>query len=273
MIGYKMASNHLKKVGILPSVVLTLVACASPVFGQSVVNRGVPNLPADAENDLSGRRTSADKHVSEAANVARQLLNEPRMDVLLKSAKGVFIVPAYSRAGFGLGAGGGVGLLVNKLTSISWSAPVFYNIGGMSLGLQAGVERGPTVLVLNNEKSFSKFTQKNSFSIGADAGLTIVSWSKNAQELTGSGDIVIWREPKGIYGNLASISVNDIRFNENLTDAYYYQNVYLSEIMAGRVTNVQADPLKQALAGSMIEESSGTSLSGSEKSGKPPKNP
>ena len=188
------------------------------------------------------------KHVNDAVTVARRMLEEPRMKELLAQAKGVFIVPTYGRAALGVGASGGVGVLLIKRADGMWSDPAFYNIGGISAGAQLGAEGGAIAMVLNNEKAVNKFLQKNAFSLSADAGLTVVNWSKIAQGALGDGDVVVWAGTRGLYGSLVSVGINDIRHNQKLTNAYYHQTVTVADALAGKYRNPQADPLKQVLA-------------------------
>lgn len=189
----------------------------------------------------------ASQRVSDALSVVRQLEAEPRMKQLLQQAKGVLIVPSYGRAALGVGAHGGAGLLLLKRSDGSWSGPAFYDLGGLTVGLQAGVEGGPVALVLNNEKAVNEFMKKNNLALSADAGLTVLNWSRLAQGTAGTGDVVAWSGTKGLFGDVAAVGVNDIRFNQSLTNAYYGRTLSPREIAAGTVSNPQAEPLQQAL--------------------------
>jgi SH3 domain-containing YSC84-like protein 1 len=189
----------------------------------------------------------ASQRVSDALSVVRQLEAEPRMKQLLQQAKGVLIVPAYGRAALGVGAHGGAGLLLLKRSDGAWSGPVFYDLGGLTVGLQAGAEGGPVALVLNNEKAVNEFMKKNNLALSADAGLTVLNWSKLAQGTAGTGDVVAWSAAKGLFGDVAAVGINDIRFNQSLTNAYYGRTLSPREIAAGTVSNPQAEPLQQAL--------------------------
>lgn len=196
----------------------------------------------------SRQEVTAIKHVSDAVTVAQRMLDEPRMKELLRQAKGIFIVPTYGRAALGIGASGGAGVLLVKRADGTWSDPAFYNIGGISAGAQVGAEGGAISMVLNNEKAVNKFMQKNAFSLNAAAGLTLVNWSKIAQGSLGDGDVVVWAGTKGLYGNLVAVGIGDVRYNQNLTNAYYHQTVSAADAVAGKYTNPQADTLKQTLA-------------------------
>jgi lipid-binding SYLF domain-containing protein len=232
---------------------LLAAACTAAlmsVSGFAAAQAPVESRPAAVATTApaSKQETAAVKHVSDAVAVAKRMLEEPRMKELLQQAKGVFVVPTYGRAALGVGASGGAGVLLVKRADGLWSDPAFYNIGGISAGAQVGAEGGAMAMVLNNEKAVNKFMQKNTFSLSAAAGLTIVNWSKIAQGSLGDGDVVAWAGTKGLYGNLVAVGVSDIRYNQNLTNAYYHQTVTPADAVAGKYTNPQADMLKQTLA-------------------------
>lgn len=191
---------------------------------------------------------NASKHVNDAATVVNRMAAEPGMSNVLKQAKGVFIVPTYGRAALGVGVSGGAGVMLARRDDGSWSDPAFYNTGGLSIGAQAGAEGGPVALVLMNDKAVNSFRQKNKFSLSADAGLTVVNWAKTAQGTAGLGDVVAWAGTKGLFGNVVTISVRDVRFNQRASNAYYGKTVTASEILEGKAMSDSSTPLKQALA-------------------------
>jgi lipid-binding SYLF domain-containing protein len=226
-------------------------ACAFGLLAASGPTRpqGLESRPAGTSRAVTGGPEAvAAGHVSEAVGVVQRMLQKPRMKELLQQAKGIFIVPIYGRAALGVGASGGVGLLLIKRPDGSWSDPVFYNIGGISAGAQAGAETGPIALMLNNEKAVNKFMQKNAFSLNAAAGITIVNWTKIAQGSLGDGDVVVWAGTRGLYGSLVAVGVSDIRFNRTLTTAFYHQPVSAADVMAGKYGHPGAEALKQVLA-------------------------
>lgn len=189
----------------------------------------------------------ASQRVGDALAVVRQLEAEPRMKQLLQQAKGVLIVPSYGRAALGVGAHGGAGLLLLKGADGGWSGPAFYDLGGLTVGLQAGAQGGPIALVLNNEKAVGEFMKKNNLALSADAGLTVLNWSRLAQGTAGTGDVVAWSGTKGLFGDVVAVGINDIRFNQSLTNAYYGRTLSPREIAAGTASNPQSEPLRQAL--------------------------
>jgi len=208
--------------------------------------------PAQAQADTTSssmkQEATANNRVSEAIAVVHKIESVDRMRGLLKNAKGIFIVPSYGRAAVGVGAAGGTGILLVRHAGGAWSDPVFYNTGGLSVGLQAGVEGGHLVLVLNNDKAVNEFLKKNNFSVNAKAGLTVVNWNKMVQGSAGTGDVVAWSDTKGLFGDVATIEVNDIRFNQKVTNAYYRRALSATDVIKGTTSNPQSAPLVEALA-------------------------
>ena len=200
--------------------------------------------PADA---ASKPQQNAEARVTAALAVVPQIEAEPRMKQLLQQAKGILIVPRFGRAALGVGAQGGAGLLLLKHADGSWSSPAFYDLGGLTVGLQAGGEGGAIAMVLNNDKAVNEFMKKTNFSLNAEAGLTVVNWSKLAMGTAGTGDVVAWSGTKGLFGDAVAIGLTGIRFNEKLTNAYYGRTLAPKDIASGGVSNAQAKPLQQAL--------------------------
>lgn len=251
---------------------LTLVTSSLLLTTEAAAQSTDPSaaIPSPA---LEGKRSpeiTATKHVDDALAVVKQMESDATMRKLLQDASGIFIVPTYGRAALGIGAHGGAGVLLVKKASGNWTDPIFYNIGGINIGAQAGAQAGSVAFVLNNEKAVQRFTDKNNFSLSADAGITVINWAKVAEGSTGAGDATAWAATKGLFGNVATIGVNDIRFNQRLTNAYYKQtrNVSSADIINGKITNANADNLKQALATISSGSSSGSSTGKSDKSDK-----
>lgn len=231
---------------VLIACVLASTSLGGLALAQSTTSSG--SYASQATTTSSRDETAAIKHVNDAVAVVRKMEAESGMTSLLQQAKGIFIMPTYTRVAVGVGAGGGSGVLLVKRDDGTWSDPAFYHVGGMSVGLQVGAETGPVALVLSSSKASSEFLQKNNFSLSADAGLTMVNWAVSGSAAT--GDVVVWASNKGLFGNVATLSVNDIRFSQTQTNAYYHQTAAVADVVSGKVRNPHADALKQALAAS-----------------------
>ena len=242
--------NSLGKRNVIAAIAF---AVAAPAVGAAT---GQPGYNAVQEGNgvsrsqaPSGDRDEA-RDASQEVNKATDVINTMRADrdagQLLRHAKGVFIVPTYGRVALGVGGRGGSGVLLVKHGD-RWSDPVFYGFGGASAGVQAGIEGGSFVLVLNNDRAVNSFLQNNNWSLNAGAGLTIVDWSAKGQVSTGKGDITMWSNTKGLFGG-ATVSITDIHFASDETAAYYGRQATAQDVVTGSVTGAQARSLQSALA-------------------------
>lgn len=75
-------------------------------------------------------------------------------------------------------------------------------------------------MVLNNDKAINAVMKENNPSLNAAAGLTVVNWRKMAQGTVGIGDVVAWSGTKGLFGDVVAVGRSNIRFNQQLTDAF-----------------------------------------------------
>lgn len=214
--------------------------------------------PADARARSEEARDAA-QQVAEATRIVRQMEREAGIRSFLQRAQGVFIMPKYRRAALVVGGSGSKGVLLVRQNG-KWSDPAFYNTGGISAGLQAGVEAGAVALILNNQKAVDSFKQEDNWSLDANAGLTVVNWSPKAEASAGKGDVIVWSDTKGLFGDLA-VGITDIRFNADETGAFYGRQVALQDILSGKVRapSRQVAALKQALPTGTGTTSSGSS--------------
>ncbi len=233
---------------IVPMALLAAAAAPLPAFAQGAQKR----------ETQEAYENSANKHVKNAVSVVKRMESDATMQRVMIDAKGIYIVPAYGRAALGIGGQGGAGVLLIR-QGPDWSDPAFYNIGGISIGAQVGAEGGAVAFVLKNDKAVQRFTDKNNFSLSADAGITVVNWTKIAQGSTGEGDVIAWSGTKGLFGNVATIGVSDIRYNERMTNAYYGKATSAMDVIDGKVKNPTSDALKQALADTSAGAASGKS--------------
>lgn len=228
-------------------VALSLAALLSGAAGTAAAQVGPAKeagTPGTARNQEEKR--DAIEHVNKAVQVVQRMQATPEMRSLLQRSKGVFVVPDYGNAALGIGAKGGAGVLLVR-NGTSWSNPAFYNYGGLSIGAQAGAEAGAIAFVLNDQKAMNSFMQNNKFSLNANAGLTVVDWSKKGAGAAGWGDITAWADTEGLFGG-ASLSISDVDYDEDETSGYYGRQVASRDVLSGKVKNPQAMALRQALA-------------------------
>jgi lipid-binding SYLF domain-containing protein len=216
--------------------------------------------PAQAAHDgdtATRRQQAAIKHVNDAVGVVQTMRTDAGMPALLARARGVFIVPTYGRAALGIGGAGGAGVLMIRRPDGTWSNPAFFDIGAISIGLQAGAEGGPLAIVLLNDKAVDSFRNRNNFSLSADAGLTVVNFARMAEGST-AGDVVVWSGNKGLFGSAVTVGINDVRFNQRLTEAYGGKPVTAQQALDSTMTDARSDALRQALGSPPAPAAAGT---------------
>lgn len=192
------------------------------------------------------RRQAAVHRLADAAGVAHTMSRAPGLAALIGSARGVYIVPACDHAGPALGAGSGSGVLVLRREDGHWGNPAFYTHGATGIARQRCGEAGPVVLLFMNQKAVDHVRQRNHFSLGAGTGLTVVNYARLVPERT-AGDVVAWSGTTGLSGDAPAIAIKDIRYDRQLTQAYYDKPVSALQALDGSPQDPQAEQLRTAL--------------------------
>jgi lipid-binding SYLF domain-containing protein len=215
--------------------------------GEPPITGAEPTGAADDPAVYGGEELSApEEDVYEAVSVAQQMHQDAQLSDTLAQARGVFIVPDYATAALLIGGSGGEGVMLQNDNG-QWSDPVFYDVGGISVGAQAGVAAGSIAFVLMSDEAVAGFLQENNFSLDAEAGLTVINWAAKAEAAAGLGDVLVWTDTEGLLAEL-SVGVSDINFDEEETARFYGRTVTPQEVLAGTVHNPHADHLKSEFA-------------------------
>ncbi len=197
--------------------------------------------PAGEQTDLLNR----------AATTAQHMQQDPafeRARAMLRQAKGVLIVPSLVKGGFIFGAEGGNGVLLQR-NGNGWSAPAFYTLASASFGFQAGLEQAEVVMLIMSDRALEA-VKRSEFKVGAGGGITVVTLSAGAEAATApnlSGDIIVWSSATGVYGGL-TLNGSVIKARDEWNSAFYGRPASVTDILADRVRNPQADRLRQQLA-------------------------
>lgn len=220
---------------VLAATSTLLCGCATPA-----TTTGMADAAHQAQNEVNG-----------ATVAVHRMQADPGMAALLKSAKGVLVVPDYGRAAYFIGGQGGRGVLLIREKDGSWSQPAFYSLGGASIGLQAGGEAGPVAMVLMTGNAVDRFKDNTStWQLGANTGLAVVNYSgaQTIASVNPKADIVMWSGARGLYGGI-SAGATYITPDGGLNDAYYRGMVTNRQILASVVKNHRTANLREALAG------------------------
>ena len=118
-----------------------------------------------------------------------------------EKAAGVLVFPRVTKGGIGVGGEFGEGVL-----QVSGKTVGYYSVGSASVGLTLGLANHSEIIMFMTQDSLNKFTSQAGWSIGADAGITVVSGGPN-----GSYDTETAKKPilgfvfaeKGLIGDLS----------------------------------------------------------------------
>lgn len=224
---------------------LLLKSLKTGIAGCALILFAVPIFAADTDKaakkeDAHGPR----EDVQEAVQVIQRMQSDTEVNQLLERASGVFVIPDYAAAALIVGGAGGEGVLIPK-TNNEWGHPAFYDVGSISAGIQAGVEAGSIAMILLSDEALQSFNQENNFSLNADAGLSVVNWSAKTRAQAGiEGDVVVWADTEGLFGELA-VSVSDVNWDNDENTAYYGEEITAEQILSGNIPATRKQELGQ----------------------------
>lgn len=163
------------------------------------------------------------------------------------AAVAVLIVPKRVRAGLIFGGSGGVGVLLARDASTGeWGQPVFYNLGGASVGLQAGGERSEVVLLLQSQDALDSFLSPK-LQLGAEAAVAAGPVGAGTGE-NATAEILTFVRSKGLYAG-ATLDGTLIQPATERNAGYYGADVTPADILVRKsVQNAHADGLRSDLA-------------------------
>lgn len=118
-------------------------------------------LAVTSRSEIDGRVATAVGQF-EALNPSNKALGE-------KSA-GMLVFPRVTKGGLGVAAEHGQGVL-----QIHGKTVGYYSVGAASVGLTAGVGQHSEIIMFMTKDSLRDFRATKGWSIGADAGITVVS--------------------------------------------------------------------------------------------------
>jgi len=222
-------------------VILALVALGALLIGCYGSQNTAPSENSFYEQGL----------VDKAAVVVRGMRQDPKfrhIEVYLKNAKGVLVLPSVIKAGFLYGGQGGNGVLLAREANGAWSSPAFYTLGGGSFGLQIGVQEAAIVLVFMNDKAF-KSAIDTGLTIGADATVAAGTAGVTGEVASPHSfkDVYYFADVGGLFAGL-SLEGGVIHERDGLNKAYYGQ-IYTPRqiVLEHKVEARGAAMLKEAL--------------------------
>ena len=199
------------------------------------------------------RAADASRHSREAAEVLRKVMSVPEKEIprdLLESAEAVAVCPGVLKAAFIVGGRKGDCVISRRTLKRQWGSPVFYNLAGGSIGLQAGGAKTDYVLLFMNADAL-KGIMGDKFEIGGEAEATAGPVGRAAGASTNArltAGILTYSRSKGAFIGVSLKGVA-ITPDNDLNEAFYGKKA--SELIESRAdanppTQVRAFPLALA---------------------------
>jgi lipid-binding SYLF domain-containing protein len=147
----------------------------------------------------------ADTQAEINTNVTTTLNNfhalNPSNKTLGDKSAGMLVFPRVTKGGVGIAGEYGEGVL-----QVNGKTVGYYSVGAASVGLTLGLAKHSEIIMFMTQDSLDKFTKSEGWSIGADAGITVVS-----QGTSGEYDSKTQNKPilgfvfaeKGLIGDLS----------------------------------------------------------------------
>ena len=148
--------------------------------------------------------------LTDATAVLTELEAIPKQGIpssLIADAQAIAVIPRVIKAGFLIGGRGGHGVVLVRGENGTWSEPTFVNIGGASVGFQAGVQATDLVLVFRNRKALERILDgKGKLTLGADAAVAAGPVGRQAQAGTDAklkSEILSYSRSRGLFAGVA----------------------------------------------------------------------
>jgi lipid-binding SYLF domain-containing protein len=167
----------------------------------------------------------------DAAEVMRQfsLGGHPIPSAELASAKGVAIIKE-TEGGVIVGGRGGKGVLVRRTTDGKWSAPLAVDSGGLSVGLQVGLQGSGVVLVFQSDVAVDQAINAGDFSANEAEG-SLGPWGGGLRDA--GGGVKVYTRSGGLYGG-ATLGNMKLTVNHESNALTYGHSASVENILAGQ---------------------------------------
>jgi lipid-binding SYLF domain-containing protein len=110
-------------------------------------------------------------------NALARLYREARdSEDLVKQARGILVFPSFISAGFIIGGASGQGVLREGGKTVS-----YHRMTEGSVGLLAGAQSQAVFILFMTDDSLSRFKASNGWTVGADAGVTMLTVGADAR--------------------------------------------------------------------------------------------
>ena len=225
----------------LPTMILMTALALSAV----IAGCATPTMVSDS-ND-------ADLLVRRAEWVLAQMAKAPDAGTaryLIGRAKAVALFPGSIKAGFIFGGKIGMGVLCARLADGKWSPPVFFNMGGANIGLQAGVQSTDVMMVVVSQAGLDAFLNNN-LRIGVDASAAAGPVGRQTEASLAAmnlyADIYSYSRSQGLFAGI-SLQSDVLGYDADATNYYYSRETTMHQVLEGTITGIPKSAIRLAKA-------------------------
>ncbi len=192
------------------------------------------------------------ERMAEAVKVLNEMSQQEdfgSMASLLRRAKGVAIFPSVVKAGLGIGARHGEGLVLRRdSTTGAWYGPSFVEITGLSWGIQIGVQSSALVLVIVNEDGMKGF-EEGKVTLGGAVSVAVGPVGRQAEAATDlelDAAIYSYSMSKGVFAGLA-LEGAKVSPDDAANELYWGKGMSSASMLSQRATDNRVKPLIEEL--------------------------
>lgn len=170
-------------------------------------DRSMNSQQRDERRGLLSTSTSGVNSIARATQAYRTLTQDRKVpSSVLKNAKCVAIIPETVTAALGVGGthGNGIGFCKNPGKD-SWSNPVYLDLTGGSLGLQAGVKSADLVLFITGDNARSAL-QNGTFKLSGD--FSAVAGSYDESYVAPPSGVIAYANNGGVFAGASLVGVS-----------------------------------------------------------------
>src|SRR5262249_4700024 len=195
----------------------------------------------------------APKRISKAAAVLNDLTATSDKKIpneLLQRAEAIAVIPGLVKGAFGVGGRFGKGLVAERMSNGTWSAPAMIKLGGGSFGAQIGVSSTDLVLVFTDRKALDLLEGGKDLKLGVDAGVVAGPVGRTAEAGVNanlSSGIYAYSRSKGLFAGIA-LDGAVLSIDKDANEKTYGKTVDAKDILNGKVAkNAAVRPFTNAL--------------------------
>ena len=222
----------------------------SPHYLTALLSLTVPFIASTAEEVKIDRTSRAFKEAEENLNestVVYKEISEGKMgkvpQSILDKTKCVAIFPKTVTVSAGLGGTHGDGVGFCKSAAGTWENPMFLNILGGSIGVQAGVKSADIVLYITGEKAADAL-KRGAFKVGGELSAVAGTFDKTLG--APQAEVVAYQRSEGLFLGASLDGINISRDDSDERAFYGSREANLTARIPGELEK-EVNELRNAL--------------------------